>query len=130
MSSPVELATKLFALKARAAGERAKVKATNEEIDRLEAELLGQLTAFPEPERRIRCASGDIAAVWKSRATLEDNAAFRDFVLRTKALDLFENRVSQAAVRERWEAGDKVPGVARQDYLDLSYSGAKGGNGE
>lgn len=52
----------------------------------------------------------------------EDQIAFNRYVLRTKSLDLFQNRLSVEAVRERWAAGKAVPGVGKFTKVRLHLS--------
>ena len=44
------------------------------------------------------------------------------YIVRTKAFDLLQKRLSTSAVRERWEAGKTVPGVTKFTAVTLSVT--------
>jgi hypothetical protein len=44
------------------------------------------------------------------------------WVARTKAFDIFERRLSRKAVNDRFEAGEKIPGVKLFETVELSLT--------
>ncbi len=68
--------------------------------------------------------SGKMTAVRKESVfpSIKDRAKFLKFVIAKKAYDLFQNRVSATALKDRTEAGEKVPGVEyfRKSYISLT----------
>jgi len=62
----------------------------------------------------------------KSVPSVADWDALYLHITKTQEWDLIHRRVTETAVRARWEAGDDVPGVARTDVLDLSIGKARG----
>lgn len=53
---------------------------------------------------------------------LEDDAAFFKYVARTKQFDLLQRRLSNDAIKERWEAGKTIPGVKRESVWTPSIT--------
>lgn len=74
-------------------------------------------------------ALGGKAGLVKLQHTVEpdplDWPAFRAFIKENDAWELLHQRVTSTAVRERWEAGQEIPGIGRRDVYNLSVSGAK-----
>jgi hypothetical protein len=48
-----------------------------------------------------------------------------EYIKETGAFDLLHKRLTNTAVKERWEAGVEIPGVGRVEVYKLSVSGAK-----
>ncbi len=48
------------------------------------------------------------------------------WVKKTGAFEIFEKRISRSAFKERWEAGEGVPGVEAMQVMDLSLTKAGG----
>jgi hypothetical protein len=43
-----------------------------------------------------------------------------DYVRRNNAFELMQRRLSDTAVRDRWEAGQEIPGVAHFNKIEVS----------
>lgn len=86
----------------------------------LKAHIIGSL-----PDEDASGVSGMVARVTittKSVAQVKDWEKFYEFVQTTGEFDLMQKRVSDAAVKERWEAGDSVPGVEPYSFKTLSIN--------
>ena len=70
-------------------------------------------------------AIGSIARVTivpKSVPQVEDWPAFYAYVAKKKAWPMLQKRLGEAAIRERWDAGEKVPGVTSFDFKTVSVN--------
>lgn len=47
------------------------------------------------------------------------------YIKQNDAWELLHKRIGSTAVKERWEAGEIIPGVGHKDVYNLSVSGAK-----
>lgn len=56
--------------------------------------------------------------------TVQDWGALHEYIQKTGQFDLLQRRVSDAAVKERWQAGEKVAGVGEFTITTLSISKA------
>lgn len=54
--------------------------------------------------------------------SIKDRRAFDKFVLKHKALDLFQNRVSSTAWKARLEEGQKVPGISVFERIGVTVT--------
>ena len=63
-----------------------------------------------------------VAVVTKPKPTVKDWFAFHKYIKRTGSFELLQRRVSEQAVKERWDDGKKVPGVETFDAVSLSVS--------
>lgn len=63
-----------------------------------------------------------VTLVPKTVPQVEDWEAFQKHIKKTGDFDLIQRRVSDKAVRERWEAGKTVPGVTTYTFHDLSVN--------
>ena len=57
--------------------------------------------------------------------TPEDWDVFREYIVEHDAWELIHKRVTVTSVRERWEAGEEIPGIGRMTKYKLSVSGVK-----
>ena len=55
----------------------------------------------------------------------QDWIAVWDFIRENNAFELLHKRLTNTAVKERWEAGEEIPGVGKQKVYRLSVSGTK-----
>ena len=104
--------------------ERHDLQKEIEKIEVAERELKNRLIAELD--------KGDLQGVLgkKARAavhvrptpTVKDWAAFGAYILKQKDLSLLQRRPSEAAVKERWEAGEVVPGVDRFNVVTVSVT--------
>jgi hypothetical protein len=56
---------------------------------------------------------------------VQDWTLLYEFIKNNDAWELLHRRVGSTAVKERWEAGEQVPGVGHKSVYKLSVSGAK-----
>lgn len=62
------------------------------------------------------------AITTKQVPSVKDWDAFYKLILKSKDFSLLQRRVSDAAVRERWEAGEKVAGVEPFTVVNVSVT--------
>lgn len=63
--------------------------------------------------------------VTKDRGTkpvVKDWDAFWKYVLKNKATEFLQRRVSDGAIQERWDAGKQIPGVEPFQYVKFSLT--------
>ena len=46
------------------------------------------------------------------------------YMKQNDAMELVQKRLGSTAVKERWEAGEQIPGIGKRDVYKLSVSGA------
>lgn len=103
------------------------IAAKNEELKQLQAEerAIEDRLLHAMQEAGTDIARGDRATVSISkivRPQLQDFAAFERFVLRHKAVHLFEKRIAVTAYREMKEKlrGKEIPGVIEYEQTKLN----------
>lgn len=62
------------------------------------------------------------SVVLKVKPTVEDWPALYAYVKKTGNFDMLQRRLSDTAVKERWEDGKEVPGVGKFQYADVSVN--------
>jgi hypothetical protein len=62
--------------------------------------------------------------VLKMKAKVVNWDLFYKFIAKDKAWEFLQRRVNDAVVKERWDAGKKVPGVEQEVFTDLSLGKA------
>lgn len=102
-------ADRLYAIKA-------EVNALNKQIDQLKAEAssINDHLINVLPKDDARGIFGKVARAvitTKQVASVKDWEAFYKHILKTKDFSLMQRRVADTAVRERWDGGERVPGV-------------------
>ena len=115
----------LFNLREQASELRRKLSEIENAVAGFQQSLLTRLEQNDDGQRFVRCAAGTVTAVWKSQSVVENLAQFQAHIIATGELDLLQNRVSEEAVRQRWDVGNSVPGIARRDFMRLSLSTTK-----
>ena len=63
-----------------------------------------------------------VSIVQKDIPTVEDWSRFYSYVEENKCFELLQKRLSDAAIKERWENGEEVPGVAKFTLSNLSLN--------
>lgn len=58
----------------------------------------------------------------KDRASVKDWAAFYKYILKKKDFSFLHRKVSDATVRDHWQAGEKIPGVEPFTAIDISIN--------
>lgn len=87
---------------------------------KLTEEIINEL-----PKDKLEGAVGRIAKCAinkKAVPTVEDWPKFYKYILRNKATDMLQRRISSAAWEERIKAGKKVPGVKSFNKISLSIT--------
>lgn len=76
-------------------------------------------------------AKGDTGAVGKTHKVVvytdripqsEDWEAFYKYVSKTKSFDLLQRRLSEAAIKDRLENGQKIPGIKMMPIVKVSLT--------
>ena len=63
-----------------------------------------------------------VTLVKKSKPSAQDWGAIYDYIKEHDAFDLLHRRLTEKAVKERWDAEENVPGVVELTVNDLSLS--------
>lgn len=63
-----------------------------------------------------------VSVITKARPNVENWDKFYAYVKKTGNFDLMQRRLSDAAVKERWENNKEIPGVGRFNIVDLSVN--------
>jgi hypothetical protein len=110
----------------RIAAIEAQLKEVKQKRAKVEARMLKEFEK--EDIDGMKLKGGGTARI--RRATffsISDRRKFDKYVLKHKALDLFQNRISANAYKARLEEGDSVPGVGKFERIGISISmrGAK-----
>lgn len=113
-------ADKLYQLRALRLAEQKKVDAIEAEESALREHIISTL-----PKSEASGVAGKVARVavlTKTVAQVQDWDALYKYVARTKQFDLLQRRVSDAAVKARWEDGKAVPGVDKFNAVTVSVT--------
>jgi len=105
-----------------AKGERedlnAKAKALTVKLTKLEADIMEQMS-----QNGLHKAASDKASVTMRLAThpaITDWNAFYAYVAETKQFELLHKRLSSTAFKERFAAGETIPGTTITESYELS----------
>lgn len=116
LSQPPKLPAKLAQVADLLYATRAKRLALMDTVNELEAletackdKLIKELPKGAANGITGRVAHVEIAT--KAVPTVEDWSALYKYVARTKSFELLQRRLSEAAVKERWQAKKVIPGV-------------------
>lgn len=63
-----------------------------------------------------------VTVVTKQVPQVKDWDAFYKYVKKTGSFDLMQKRLTDAAIKERWEAGKEVPGVEHFNAVSVSIN--------
>lgn len=116
------LVDNLYRLKER----RTALNRQSEEL-KIEEGMLQDLIIKELQSRQATASQGVVGAVelrLKMVPTVTDWDTLYEHITKTQSWDLIHRRVTETAVRARWEAGDNVPGVDRTDVWALSVTKA------
>lgn len=101
------------------------------ELQRIVAQMSNAESALRDyiintlPKSEATGAAGKVAraqVTTKIVPTIADFDELWKFAKRTNSPELFQRRLSAAAVQERWEAGKTVPGVGKFNAIDVSIT--------
>ncbi len=120
-----ELVELLFELREKRSGVRkidADYKAQQEEIEKQVIEMLETSGASA-----ANSEAGTVTVTMTASPKVLDFPALRKYIEASpqERLDLLEKRVSKAGCKERWQIGEKVPGVEQEVESSLQYRTAK-----
>ena len=113
-------ADKLYQLRALRLAEQKRVDVIEAEESALREHIISTL-----PKSEASGVAGKVARVavlTKTVAQVQDWDALYKYVARTKQFDLLQRRVSDAAVKARWEDGKAVPGVDKFNAVTVSVT--------
>lgn len=101
-------ADRLYALRALKKPLRDKLNKLDEEETAIEQHLIATM---PKSDGGGIGKKAQAQIVVKQEPTVEDRAALQKYIVKTGAFELLQGKLAAAAVRERWDLGEKVPGV-------------------
>jgi hypothetical protein len=97
------------------------------EVDKVAAEesALKEHIINTLPKSEASGVAGKLArvtVVTKEVPQVEDWDAFYKYVKKTGQFDLMQRRISDGAIKERWEAGKEIPGVKHFQVVTVSIN--------
>ncbi len=113
-------ADKLFELRNKRLAEQKKVDEIAAEESALKNHIIENL-----PKSEASGVAGKLArvtVVTKQVPQVKDWDAFYKYVKKTGSFDLIQKRLTDAAIKERWEAGKEVPGVEHFNAVSVSIN--------
>lgn len=113
-------ADKLFELRNKRLAEQKKVDEIAAEETALKNHIIENL-----PKSEASGVAGKLArvtVVTKQVPQVKDWDAFYKYVKKTGSFDLMQKRLTDAAIKERWEAGKEVPGVEHFNAVSVSIN--------
>jgi hypothetical protein len=120
-----ELINKIVAAKQEKAQLAVQEKELNGLISQYEGDLM-QLMAEAGTYRASSDVGHTVNMVQKDVPTVTDWPAFYHYVAETQQFEFLQKRLSTPAFKERWTAGETVPGVAATQIWDLSVTTKRG----
>ena len=113
-------ADKLFELRNKRLAEQKKVDEIAAEETALKNHVIENL-----PKSEASGVAGKLArvtVVTKQVPQVKDWDVFYKYVKKTGSFDLMQKRLTDAAIKERWEAGKEVPGVEHFNAVSVSIN--------
>lgn len=113
-------ADRLYELRNKRLAMQKEVDAVASEESALKEHIINTL-----PKSEASGVAGKLArvtVVTKQVPQVEDYDKFYAFVKKTGSFDLLQKRLSDAAIKERWEAGKEVPGVKAFNAVSVSIN--------
>jgi hypothetical protein len=113
-----DLINKFVEIKARKEALNADIKTCNEDLAKIEADIMEQMS-----NAGITQAGSDKATcVMKPTPSpsIIDWNDFYSYVAETKQFELLHKRLSSTVFRERWDAGETIPGTKMVTVYELS----------
>lgn len=97
------------------------------EVDKVAAEESALKNHIIEnlPKSEASGVAGKLArvtVVTKQIPQVKDWDAFYKYVKKTGSFDLMQKRLTDAAIKERWEAGKEIPGVEHFNAVSVSIN--------
>ena len=94
------------------------IKKCNEKMANLEADIMEQMATAGISQAASDKASCSMREV--KHPAIEDWNAFYNYVAETNQFELLHKRLSSQVFRERWEAGENIPGTTASSVWELS----------
>ncbi len=113
-------ADKLFELRNKRLEMQKAVDAVAAEESALKNHIIENL-----PKSEASGVAGKLArvtVVTKQVPQVKDWDAFYKYVKKTGSFDLMQKRLTDAAIKERWEAGKEIPGVEHFNAVSVSIN--------
>lgn len=113
-------ADKLFELRNKRLAMQKEVDAVAAEETALKNHIIENL-----PKSEASGVAGKLArvtVVTKQIPQVKDWDAFYKYVKKTGSFDLMQKRLTDAAIKERWEAGKEIPGVEHFNAVSVSIN--------
>jgi hypothetical protein len=113
-------ADKLFELRNKRLAGQKLVDEVEAEEKALKAYIIENL-----PKSEASGVAGKLArvtVVTKQVPQVKDWDAFYKYVKKTGSFDLMQKRLTDAAIKERWEAGKEIPGVEHFNAVSVSIN--------
>jgi hypothetical protein len=113
-------ADRLFELRNKRLAMQKEVDAVAAEESAIKEHIINTL-----PKSEASGVAGKLArvtVVTKQVPQVKDYDAFYAYVKKTGSFDLLQKRLSDAAIKERWEAGKTIPGVEAFNTVSISIN--------
>ena len=113
-------ADRLFELREKRLEEQKKVDAIESEEKAIKEHIIQNL-----PKSEASGVAGKLARVTvitKAIPQVKDWESFYKHIKKTGDFDLLQKRLTETAVKERWENGKKIPGVESFNVVTLSIN--------
>jgi len=112
--------------------EIVRVKAEREGLNTISSELTSRLTKLERDLMELMASAGTTKAASnaghsckvekKSYPAIKDWTLFYDYVTKTNSFDLLHKRLSNTAFRDRWAAGEEIPGTSSSEIWEVSIT--------
>lgn len=113
-----DLINKFVEIKARKESLAAEIKTCNEDLAKIESDIMEQMSNAGITQAASDKASCTMRAT--PNPTITNWPAFYDYVAETGQFELLHKRLSSTAFRERWDAGETIPGTTMTSVYELS----------
>ena len=113
-----DLIDRFVAVKAERENLSEAVKKCTETLARIESDIMSQMA-----NAGITQAASDKASCSMRKVThpaINDWSAFYAYVAQTKQFELLHKRLSSSAFRERWDAGEVIPGTSTSEVWEIT----------
>jgi hypothetical protein len=113
-----DLINEFVEIKALKEGLNEQIKECNEKLAGIEAQIMEQMSSVGISQAATEKASCTMREV--KHPSIIDWPAFYEHVAKTGEFELLHKRLSSPAFRERWEAGEVIPGTTTTSLWELS----------
>ena len=115
-----ELADEWWTLRASRLAIEKEVARIREQESRAKSALLQSLT-----ENKVTSVGGQkvrVTHVVKDKPSVNDWEEVYSYIRETGSFDIFQRRIGERAVKDRWDDGVKIPGIESYPIDEISYS--------